>query len=631
MPTPLLYNAYNRPVTREDYRQSGVVKPYDSDERKDVEKFLALWQNANTAYRDSFQMMKQCMDVLNDKQWTQEELDYAEKKNRTLLTINITRPFAMQVVGMQRMARSNLRVEPFDRIDDPKIAEIAQKLLESIEYNSRSDIRDALVFQDGLSYMGNWEIYIDYNGARSGDALFGDVKIGRCEPRSVLWDPDSYDPLLNDCLKCIRLMYMRPDKIKEKFGKGAELDFSKIAYDRWYEDLTNERIDGFEPSANPPMYHNGKYLVGELYERSSRIVRKILNRQTGEILGEYPFEAGSTEEFMMMYPDLTTIEIRQTMINTMCIMPYYYTRLFKTSEDYECYPIVPFLSVRNGDRMPNASSYNASMLGLQTELNVRHSNQQEYVVKSLRGGYWIFDNTGNETLLEKLDEFGHETGRNYLVGGPPGSEPKPIMPADILRGEAFLEEGSLKYFELVTGLTVAAVVGGIDDKGESGVKRKQRREESQTTLFQIIDDFNHSNAIKCEAALERQMSILNPMKAVRIIGKKGDVQYMMLTQEMIQNARDVRRWDIRVLDGPYITSRVELDNDKMGLLYDTTAKVLPEAAQAILPRLWRNSGIEDAEEIAAEVEKIIVAKATANIVAPPEINRGSSGEMPPVA
>ncbi len=620
---PIL-NYRGKPITADDYGPRADRRVYDSDDRRDVEKVLRIFQIYGEAYNRLFSQHRQCVDVLNDRQWTVSEQAYAEKQNRTLLSINVTRPYAMQVAGMQRMARSDLRVEPFDRVDDPEIAEVAQKLLETVEYNSRQDIKDSLVFQDGMSGLGNWEVRIDY-----GQSPLGEVKVGRAEPFGVFYDIDSYDPLLDDCYSILRAVYMRPERIKSKFGKGSDMKFDEDEWRYWYEDLQSNPVDGFNQLLNPPLRLNGKYLVLELFERQSRATRLIVDKQTGQQIGQYPFESGSTQRFVEQYPEYGIIELQQPVIQSTCVMPYNYTRLGKTVEDYQHYPLVPFASIRNGTRLQDSSSFNYSMLGLQTELNLRHSNQQEYITRSLRGGYWIFEMGGGETLMHELDEFGYQIGRNFRIEGPPGSEPKPITPVNILPGEAFLESGDLNYFERVTGLTAAAITGGIDERGESGVKRKQRREESQTTLYHIIDDFNHQKALVASATLERVLSVMNPMTTVRVIGRDGNQQFINIAEDMINNLRDISKWDIRIMNGPFVTSQREMDNAKMLGLFELTTRIMPEAAKAIIPRLWRSSGIEDADEIADEIEKLVVTEAQTQAIMPTQMptKPGASGNL----
>ena len=634
-----IVNQFGNPVTASDYADKGSFAPLlgkDYQQKGDqdkVWKVLRIFQSYSQAYKPIFNIQKQCIDVLNDRHWTQEELNYAAKQNRTLLTINVTRPYSMQVAGMQRMSRTDMSVEPVDMKGDPKVADFAQKILQGIDYTNRQDIGDSLWFQDGMSGIGNMETYI--NQPPYSDEPFGEVISRRCEPGGVMHDIECWDPMMTDCKAMIRMVYMWPDDIRDKYGKAAALRFDDSEYDYWSNWISASPIPGFNTELNPPTRLNGKYIVMELYERKRRITRKIIDKQSGMVLGAFDWPNGTSKQFEEMFPQYRIVAVGTPVMRTTAIMPYYYTILSEAEEEFFYYPCTPFASIRNGARLHEASSYNYSMLGLQTKLNIHNSNIEEYVTRSIRGGYWVFtQGVDGKALMMRMDEFGHRIGQNFEIDGPPGSQPAPITPVNILPGEAFLADKDLAYFERVTGLNAVAVNGGNDQPGESGKHRAQRREESQTTLYQIIDDFNHMRSVHKSAVLERAMSILNPMQAVRIIGEDGNATYLTLAADVIQNLRQVTKWDIRILNGPFATSQKEVEKETMLDLTEITGKYLPEAVAPILPRIWRQSGLKDADDIANEIETIIQAKVQASVIAPSTLDTtmpSSSGLLPAVA
>jgi len=571
-------------------RESGT---YSADDRKKVQKVLKLWDYGNQEYSQFFSRQEQVIDFLADRQWTGEELKYFSRQRRAPLTINIMRTYAMHVMVMQRLTRSDVKVDPVDQNTDPELADIASKLIKHVNHENRKERINSRIFNDGLCGKGDWYIYEDFM-----EDPLGRVVIERMNPFATVHDPDFIDPRMKDCKWQNVTKYFTAKELKDRFPKAiGNLDFNKQDIDDWWQDLTGVLPSYIGKQETLVDFKNGTYAVNTLFERIFK-QQLYMIRNNGEMVGEFPLGRDKVNRFHELYPDIYIIGKQKQYMKRSTVLPYHYTVLEEDIKPYSCYPVIPFVSLRQGQRIPGCTSYNYSMIGLQREVNMRYSNQMDAVVMSLRGGFWIPEDGGKgKILLKRINKDGHKIGQSYVIGN--GGEPKPIMSANILGNLHHLEEGAVQYFELVTGLSVQAF-GGNDQSGESGVHRQQRREETQTTLYPILDDFNEVEAYVDEATLERKVSQLNIPTAIRIIGDDGTTpEFMQLTTEMIENLKSVQKFDIRIDEGPFNITQKQTELEEQIMLDDITANTHAGMASSLIAPgdKYKKSNLPDGRDI----------------------------------
>jgi len=590
-------SSYNPAFSRKD--GSG----YGLDDRKKVEKVLRLWDYGNREYADFFLRQEQCQEFLADRQWTDEELKYFNKQRRAPLTINIMRTYAMQVQGLHRSSRSDVKVDAVDQGTDPQLADIAHKLISHVNHANRKERVNARIFNDGMSGKGDWYIYEDFHN----DPL-GEVIIERMNPFATVHDPEFLDPRMKDCKWQIVTKYFTARELKARYPDAVKsLQFTRSDIEDWWEDLTGILPMYQGNQGNLVDFKNATYAVNIEYERTQR-KQLYMIRNNGELLGEFPLSKDKISRFHELYPDIYVIGRQKEYMSKSVVLPYGYKILEEDETPHSCYPVIPFTSLRQGLKIPQCSSYNYSMVGLQREVNMRRSNQMEAVIKSIRGGFWIPEDSGKGAiLLKQINKDGHKIGQSYIVGN--AGEPKPIMAANVINGLHYLEEGAVHYFELVTGLSVQSF-GGNDQPGESGVHRQQRREETQTTLYPMIDDFNEVEAYVDEATLERKINQLNIPTAIRIIGEDGITpEFVELTESMIKDLKNVQKFDIRIDEGPFNITQKQSELDEMVSLDEITVSTHGGmSAQLIDPGLkYRASDLPNGRKIGDDVSKRHIA------------------------
>jgi len=577
----LLTDDYGRKQTAQQVVESKIG---DSEV---VDKVLQLNDFGRREYYTAFKRHDICHKFRNDEQWNTTELKEFTDAKRIPLKFNILRGYGWHLQGLQRMTRADIKIEGVDQGIDQYLAEMTYKILRHISYVNVQEELDSLIFSDGLDQKGDWHIYWDaFKG------MMGRVMIERVEPGSVIYDPNCMDVGLTDCAWQARTVYMTPKTIKRRYI--LELEFSKIEYDNWWEKLTESYKSLINSYYNSLVDNqNNLYAVIELYEREQKRYFKIVDAN-GQYQGDFQFPIQFSRVWMQMNPGMYVIPGEKSIIRKSCIMPYMQTMLGVEEQELEYYPYVPFISGYSGYRLQENSSYIYALLDPQRALNIWRSNQTEYIQRDLRGGGWVHD---DPELTKMLNKDGAHVTRWYDIKGQAPEKNVATFPA---AGLQYLEESAGRYVEQVSGQTLAQVTGGNDQPNESGIHRVQRREESQTTVFPILEMFNKQRALVAKVALEQFVKNVKPGTVIKVVGDSdADQQSFTLAENVISQLKSIAEWDIRMSDGPYQTEMQRDEFDRKMEIFQIIHQIAPGVINP--GDLIRGSGLPKAEEMAKAI------------------------------
>ena len=564
-----------------------------SNDEKTVAKMLQIWNHCNIEYSDFLRRQFQVNETLADRPWTNEENNYFKQQNRDPLHIPIMRIYEMHVSGLQRTSRSNFRVNPVDQESDPQLSEFVGDILNSVAYNNHMPAVESMIFNDGQCGKGDFHVF----ESRDEDAM-GEVLVEQADYASVYYDPESRKPTMSDCRYVEAVRYFTANELRRMYkDKVAHLQFNEAEFKEWWNDLQGMIASVFSVSGDIVDRQNGLFAVLELHERVKQREKYIIDVATGRTMGKFELGDKNIEQFHQIMPTAAIVPRMKTYMKTTRVLPYMNVVLEESMKPYGTYGYIPYLSRRVGDtRIPKCSSYMYGILGLQREVDLRHSNIQEILVRSIRGGYWVFD----EDLLTQMNADGNKIGKNYKVDDPV-KVPKAIADRTLPAGLAYLEEGSIRMFELTTGLSVQPM-GKSEFAGESGIHRAEKRKESQTTLYPMLEAFDHQRALAGEAILDRLVNQLTIPRSMRIVGADDKIDFQWVTQELINQLKSVKRWDIRIEEGPYsVTQKQEQQLERLDL-FDLIGRTF--GPKVLKPGdLLRGSNLPNSEEIATHADE----------------------------
>lgn len=605
----------------------GDLNPkYTADDQKTVEKVVTLFDYGRRRLADFFNRQLLCLEFLQDRQWSDDELKVFSKDRRAPLTLNVMGTIVGGVEGLMRLGKSDMAVKPGGVGLDIKMADTAKKLLDAWSYDNQLDDLNSLIFYGGLTALDSWHVYVDDEPGSGG--YYKRVCVERPEFGSVIYDPDFTDPRLKDMRWQIRLKYYRQDELAERWPeKMARLRFDSAEYDEWWREIQSGNSFGnFKDSFQQPLVdrQNGLYATLELYEKRKQSRVAIMDASLTQ-QGELPpgkYNAAMVQRSLP--PGLWAIDVEYKVMQRTTILPYQWQVLDGETEEYETWPYTPFASKHKGCKLSQASSYVFSLIGPQRARNIDATNQREFVTRTIRGGWMTY----NDEDKEELKRHGSEINAVLKIKDPL-FKPEQITPPNISTGIAELQKSGDRDLELISGLSLQQSYGG-SQPGEPGVVRKQRREESQTTLYPYLEDFYNKVAIVASGMLERGCKVLQPGQMLRITGDDGNEQFMQASEQLVSQFKNAK-FDIRVMDGPFATTQKrEKYEDGLNLLTVST-QVDPMVGKALLPETIKNSPIDNASELGILAESIVAPQIAAGMVQvtnPPQVTGGLPGENP---
>lgn len=600
-------------------------RPYQSvgsglTESQKVDKVMLLFSEWRSRLQRVLAEQMLVLDFVNNRQWTEKELARFTMNGRAPLTINIIATILAQVEGIQRLGQGDIEVKTVG--GDKMPAEMTKKMLDAWSYDNRLDDLNNGVFFGGLTGYDSWHIYTEKDKKTRG--YFKKVKVELPELGSVIYDPDFMT--MQDMRGQLRFKYYYPDDIVRLWEKAKGLAFSSEEYKKWWQAVSGgELYHSFRHNFEQPLVEGsgryGKYMVVECYLRNYETVKVLVN-QMGQTVMEVP-NGQPIDSQLVQQLGLYVMEDEKETIEKTIVLPYKNILLEESIDPYETWCYVPYSSGMKRCSLSQSSSFGFRMIGPQRRLNMNESNQNEFVTKSVRGG-WMSDDKED---IEQLKKHGSDIQPIIKVKDM-NRKPERIAPENISAALAEMARSQPQWIEMVSGVTFQQATGAAQP-GEPGVVRRQRRQDSNTTAFPVIDMLNERRAYVAEAGVERMIKTMKPEQVVEMTGEDGNSMYVVATEEMIANYSKAKL-RYRIMDGPFEVSQKEEEQESRTIAITTAQTINPIAAQVLLPGYIKGTSLPESEEAGRVVEQIlapIIAQGVANAIAPPTAG-GLPGESP---
>ena len=175
----MLFRSNATPLTGDTYPQQFMPQCHTADLLLlMVERFM----RADAALSAWAEPAKRCVDFVEGKQWSAQELAAAEAENRPTLTLNKIAPLIRLVLGYHRNNRVDARYLPTqDQASTEAIASVLTKVAKQISTSCQEPYVDTEVFLDGLvtgrGYY-DWHLGFEKND-------FGDIYTRAKDPFTI--------------------------------------------------------------------------------------------------------------------------------------------------------------------------------------------------------------------------------------------------------------------------------------------------------------------------------------------------------------------------------------------------------------------------------------------------------------
>lgn len=454
-----------------------------------------------------------------ENQWDGQVQTQRQAAQRPCLVINRIPQFVRQVTGDIRQMRPAIKVVGVDDETDPKRAEIYGQLIRYVE--SRSDAMDAYYRAADSQVtcgIGHWRVETEY--ARNSK----DIQEIRISPMrdgvSVLWDPDSMLPMMQDAAFCFVPVDMTFEVFKERYPKSNASNFDQLS-------AYNQTSSGwFANSAD-------MVRLAEYWEKDGdKVARYLL---TGSEVLEGPTEwAGSY------------------------------------------IPIVPVVGeeVWIGDRYVR-SGVVRYLKDPQRRYNYWASAQTEIIALQPKAPF-IGTATNFADHVEEWERANNET-RPYLTFSPdpmnsgqaPQRSQPPVSSSGFDAGLALAAED----MKAVTGIYDASLGNRSNETSGKAILARQREGDVGTFVFIA----NFTNAIKHTGRILVDLipKIYDTARTLRVIGEDGKEDKVNIAEAL--GGTDAGVYDVTIEMGPsYSTKRAESRDSMMAFV-----QAVPQAAPVV--------------------------------------------------
>ncbi len=153
-----------------------------------IRRLSLRWMRAAGPHNEWAKIGKRCVDILEGRHWTTDQLNQMSNLKRSALTLNMVSPIWRLVMGYQSANRQDVTYLPTsDAQSSEDIAELLSALYKA--EGGRMDLKylDSEVFADGLTTgRGWWDHRLDFENND-----FGEIKAKADDPFSTYIDPDA--------------------------------------------------------------------------------------------------------------------------------------------------------------------------------------------------------------------------------------------------------------------------------------------------------------------------------------------------------------------------------------------------------------------------------------------------------
>jgi hypothetical protein len=539
------------------------------------------------------------------EQWPSEVMEQRKRERRPCLTINKLPAFLRQVINETRQNKPSIKVHPVDSNADVKTAEIISGLIRNIEYTSNADVAyDTAADFAATMGFGYLRIGLDY---ACDDTFDMDLKIDRVSnPFTVYGDPYSTSADSSDWDTSFITDMLSDDRFEQRFPEAEKIDW---------------QADG---DSNADWFEDKQIRVAEYWKRT-KVKKNLLKLSDGNIVYEDFFlqpdpqtglsmaEIAQAQGVQVVGQRLTdSFEVKQYTLNAKEVLE-------ETDWAGRYIPIVPVYGEEvNVEGKRHFLSLIRQSKDAQRMFNYWRTATTELVALAPKAPYigeqgafdvdnkWTTANTDTHAYLE-YKKGSQMPQRQMFAGVPAGALQEALNASDDMKA--------------IMGLYDAAL--GARSNETSGKAIIARQREGDVSTFHFVDNVTRAIRHTGRILIDMIPHVYSEERVVRVLGEDGTPQTVTLNKEqpqidpktgqpmMQQTPQGLQpimaiynvsagKYDLTVTSGPSYTTRRQEAAEHMTQLIQS----FPQSAAIIAPRLAKNLDWPEADEIAADFEKI---------------------------
>lgn len=494
-----------------------------------------------------------CNDFFGGNQWSEIDKAMLQMARRPALTINKILSTIGNVMGEQIQNRTDISFQP--RSGAPaETAEILTKVYRQIADSNQLDWKRTDVFLDGvISSRGFFDTRLDFT-----DAMMGEVRITRLNPKNVLIDPDAedYDPdTWNDVLTTkwmtwqdIEMLYGK-DKAEQLKGRGASsfpYGYDSIENDRDRFGKTHPENNYTAPFDQDQVLRNIR-VIERQYKELTRMDH-FVDLATGDLR---PVPENWSKERIAMAQQQFNLGVVKRMVKRIkwCVTADNVV-LHEEWSPYKHFTVVPYFPYfRHGQTIGLVEN----LLDPQEYLNKVTSQELHVINTTANSGWKVLSGALSNMTIEELEQRGAETGLVVEVNNMEGLDK--IMPNQTPQGLDRFSYKAEEHIKGISGVTDYMMGSAREDVSAKAVAMNQSR--GSLNLAGPQDNLQRTDFILARNILAMVQEFYTEPRIMNITSNRltGDVEQIQVNQPdpytgMITHDLTIGEFDVIVSNTP---------------------------------------------------------------------------------
>lgn len=582
--------------------------PQQTVPNQDQAKILLLadrWYRAAQAHSKWAATAKECVDFMEGRHWTEDQIAAFAKQNRPALRFNKIAPLVRLILGYQRNNRQDIKCLP--ATDSPgadQVADALSRIIKQISEQSQMPYVDAEVFMDGIiGGRGFFDNRLDFENND-----LGEIKVRAKDPFSIYLDPDGNQYDMNQCGYFIESRFACIDEIRAIYGEQVsalvepftrgETPMGPLTTMRDAEEITPVRMFGQREDAWE-WWDNTYALLGDFTDplrRSIRLMdfqywvrekkRVFIDLETGdkEVI---PDHWGSREiEKALWYAEQQSnpivVDVRNvkrvrwtTMIGD--------TLVYDKWSMYDGFSLVGYFPYfRRGFTQGMVSD----LIDPQKEVNKRRSAEIDIVMRSAHSGWMFHEHSLDPKEELNLKRYGARPGVNVKWKGT--VKPEKIQPSTPPTAMERLEDRGRNDLREISGINEAAL--GQVDQVQSGRALEAKQRQAVIAVQMYTDNFSQTKRLQGAKFVNLIQKHYTENRLFRILGEDGKFMSLAINQDQGNGLRarlndvTVGKYTVSVNETPLSASFLNAQFEEALLILEKLGPVA-EAMMQVRPDL----------------------------------------------
>ncbi len=559
----------------------------DADEAlKIYTDYRDYWGDIYTKAKDDLRFY-----AADGSQWSDKAREGREKAGKVCLEINVLPQFVHQVTNQIRQDTPSINIMPADAESSKETAKMIKGLIRKIEYTSGADEAYDTASEYAVICSFGW-IRVDHDYVAS-DSFDQEVNILRVQdPLSVWLDPSSVECDGSDATCAIAIQSITRKEFEKRYGKDKQF----ISFE------SDSKLDEKRESIT----------IAEFFMKDYE--SKSIQMDEEGVLGDYVDDGATNKK---------TRPLKKTSIKRYMFSGAELLEEAIFPGDY--IPIVPVYGQEmwvDGKRQLISLIRNAK--DPQRRYNHWASIEAEILSKAPHAP--IIAEAG--TIEDFAEEWDNNSNADVvrwkntdLNGNPAAMRPQRLDPVPVPVAIINAMQGAYEDIKRSMGLYDASV--GQKSNETSGIALESRQKQGDIATFHFPDNLNRSIAHVGRVVVSMLSTVYDTGRIIQTIDGEDSPQFVGINGAAVEGQTEghnltIGKWDVRVTTGPSYTTLQQESNDRLSRLLEAQPQMM-----GVFGDLWmKDSGIPNAEAIAARIKKTIPPQLTADEDAP-------EGQQPP--